>query len=73
MEILYPLVQLLKSENIEELSLKIHSLGTLHQGDILMKSSSKHLFVGKESPKCLENPFRKITFVCVHILGSKLV
>ena len=70
---LFPLLQLLKSEIIEELSLKIHSLGTLHQGDILMKSCSKHLFVGKENPKCSENPFRRITFVHVHILGLKLI
>ena len=48
MENLYPLVQLLKSEIIKELSLKIHSLGILHQGDVLIKSSSKHLFVVKK-------------------------
>ena len=67
-----PLVQPLKFEIIKELSLKVHSLGTLHQGDDLMKSPCKHLFVGKESPKYPENPFR-ITFVCMHILGLQLI
>ena len=69
MEILWPLVLPLKSEIIEELSLKVHSLGTLHQEDNLMKSSSEHFFVGKERPKYLENPLRRITFVCMHILS----
>ena len=73
MEILLALMQLLKSEIIKELSLNGHSLGTLHQGDDLMKSSSKYLFVMKESPKYLENPFRRITFVCMHILGLQLI
>ena len=66
-------MQPLKSEIIKELSLKVYSLGTLHQGDNLMKSFSKHLFVGKESPKYLENPFGRIAFVYMHILGLKLI
>ena len=66
-------MQLLKSEIIEELSLKVHSLGTLHQGDSLMKLCNKYLFVMKESQKYLENPFGRITFVCMHILGLQLI
>ena len=31
-----------------------------------MKSSSKHLFAGKESPKHPENPFRRIPF-CIYV------
>ena len=55
-------MQPLKFEISEELSLKVHSLGTLQQGDDLMKSSSKHLFVGKESPKYPENTF---LYICI--------
>ena len=49
MDILRPLMQLLKFEFIEEIPLVQHSLGTLYQGNDLMKSSSRNLFVGKES------------------------
>ena len=60
-------MQPLKSEIIEELSLKVHSLGTLHQGDNLMKSFSKYLFVKKESPKYPEIPFKRTSFVHMDI------
>ena len=69
MEISLPLVQLLKPEFIEELPLILHSLGTLYQGNDLMKSSSKNLFVGKESSKYRGNPFRRIAFVHTYNLG----
>ena len=62
-------MQLLKSEFIKELPLILHSLGTLYQGNNLMKSYSKHLFLGKESSKYRENPFWRIAFVHMHILG----
>ena len=51
----------------------LHSSGTLHQGDDLMKSSSKHLFVDTESPKYPENPFKRISFVHMHISQLQLI
>ena len=69
MEISWSLVQLLKFESIEKLPLILHSLGILYQGNDLMKSSCKNLFVGKESSKYRENPFRKTDFVYMHNLG----
>ena len=70
-------MQLLKSEIIKEdfliqnhyriFPLILHSLVNLHQGDDLMKSSSKYFFVKKECLKYLENPFKGITFVYMHI------
>ena len=38
-----------------------------------MKSSSKHLFVEKESPRYPENPFRRISFVHMHTLELQLI
>ena len=38
-----------------------------------MKSSSKYIFVKKESPKYPDNPFRRISFVHMHILGLQLI
>ena len=60
-------MQPLKSEFFEELSLKVHSLATLHQGDDLMKSFSKYLFVKKENQKYPESPSKRISFVHMDI------
>ena len=38
-----------------------------------MKSSNKNLFVGKESSKYRENPFRRIAFVHMHNLGLQSI
>ena len=38
-----------------------------------MKSSGKHLFLEKESQKCPENPFKRISFIYMHISGSQLI
>ena len=38
-----------------------------------MKSSSKHLFIERESPKYSENPFRRILFVHMHNLELQFI
>ena len=42
-------------------------------GDDIMKSSSKHLFVKKESPKYIESPFKIISFIYIYISGFQLI